>query len=91
MGLLPWGALVEVGRVMTFGAKKYAPGNWTKVSDARARYFDALHRHLAAWAQGERLDPEFGLHHLAHASCCLLFLLAFELGTDGTPKPGGNQ
>ena len=35
----------------------------------------ACHRHLQAWWSGERLDKESGLPHLAHAVCCLLFLM----------------
>jgi len=34
-------------------------------------------RHLTAWWAGEDLDPESGLHHLAHAACCLMFLLEY--------------
>ncbi len=77
--LLPWEPLREVVRVRGFGAKKYAPDNWTKVQNPRARYEDALERHLVACRLGERLDPESGLNHLAHAGCCLLFLLWFDI------------
>jgi hypothetical protein len=78
--LLPWGAVREVVRVLTFGAAKYArTHNWIHVPDARERYFAALHRHLDAWWAGEAVDPESKLHHLAHAGCCLCFLLAFEV------------
>ena len=76
--LLPFGPVSEVVDVLTFGAAKYAPDNWQKVPDARARYFAAALRHLTAWWNGERADPETGLSHLAHASCCLLFLLWFD-------------
>lgn len=78
--LLPAGALAAVVGVLEFGARKYAPDNWRLVPDARRRYFDAAQRHLWAWWQGERLDPESGCHHLAHAACCVLFLLALEEG-----------
>lgn len=82
-GLLPWRALGSVVDVLTYGAKKYAPHNWQKVPEARERYEDALERHLVAWRLGENVDPESGLPHLAHAACCLLFLLAFELHPEG--------
>lgn len=72
-------ALQEYVRVLTHGAKKYAPGNWRKVPDARQRYFAALMRHVFAWWTGESTDPDSGLHHLAHAMCCLTFLLEPEL------------
>ncbi len=78
--LLPMLGLGAVIDVLTFGAKKYAPDNWQIVPKARERYTDALLRHVFAWMAGETNDPESGLHHLAHAGCCVLFLLHFELG-----------
>ena len=73
-GLLPPYALEETVKVLTFGAQKYERNNWIHVEDAPRRYFDALQRHLSAWKKGEQVDPESGLHHLAHAMCCLMFL-----------------
>jgi hypothetical protein len=66
-------------RVLEFGAKKYGAENWREVPDARRRYYDAADRHLRAWWEGEALDPDTGESHLAHAACCLLFLLGFEV------------
>lgn len=76
--LVPFAAARAVVRVLAFGARKYAPNNWRRVENARDRYFSAALRHLVAWHQGERVDPESGLPHLAHAACCVLFLLAPE-------------
>lgn len=78
--LVPFKAMTEVVDVLTYGAKKYAPDNWKKVPDARRRYIDAGFRHFVAYASGEKLDPETGKSHLAHAMCCMLFLLAFDKG-----------
>lgn len=78
LGLLPPLALEAVGRVLTFGARKYAPENWRKVPDAKARYLDATLRHVVSYMKGERMDPETGESHLAHAACCLLFLLELD-------------
>lgn len=72
-------SLEQVAKVLTFGAKKYADDNWRLVSDAKKRYNAALHRHLNSYYQGEKIDQETGLSHLAHAQCCLTFLLEFEL------------
>ena len=77
--LIPPSSLREIAQVLTFGANKYAPGNWMHLKNARERYSDALLRHVYAWMDGETLDPESGLHHLAHAGCCILFLLYFEI------------
>lgn len=76
--LLPFKALKEVVDVLTYGAKKYAPDNWKKVPDARQRYIDAGFRHFTAYAGGEKNDSETGMSHLAHATCCMLFLMSFD-------------
>jgi hypothetical protein len=73
-GLLPPKALEETVKVLTFGAQKYERDNWKKVPDSKRRYFDALQRHVWAWKNGEQIDAESGIHHLAHAMCCLMFL-----------------
>ena len=75
MSLLPKGVLNAVIRVLEFGASKYAESNWQTVPDARRRYYDAMHRHIDAWWQGEKKDSETGESHLAHAICCGMFLM----------------
>jgi len=77
--LLPPKAVIEVGKVLTFGAAKYDPENWKKVPDLQNRYTSAALRHIFAHMDGEELDPETKLSHLAHAMCCLLFKLEVEL------------
>jgi len=72
-------ALLEIGRVLTFGAQKYADHNWQKVPDGQLRYNAAGIRHDLAHALGEVNDPESGLNHLAHKACCVLFELELEL------------
>jgi hypothetical protein len=79
--LLPVGALLEVAEVMTFGAQKYGADNWQNVTPRR-RYYGAALRHLFARARGEVDDPESGFPHLAHAACCVLFMLSGEIGHD---------
>lgn len=78
-GLIPPLAMREMVRVLTFGAQKYERDNWKKVPDSKRRYFDALERHVWAWKTGEQLDPESGIHHLAHAMCCLFFLYEHDV------------
>lgn len=75
-------ALEEVSRVLTFGSIKYEDHNWKYVSRAHQRYLAAGMRHELAVAMGEPRDPESGLHHLAHAACCLLFRLELALGKE---------
>lgn len=76
--LLPWRATSLVVSVLTYGARKYAPENWRKVSKPEDRYFSAAIRHLTEWRAGQKIDPESGLPHLAHAACSLLFILDIE-------------
>lgn len=70
-------AIEEEAKVMAFGLKKYGAHNWRKGMEW-SRCIDAGLRHLLAFADGEDLDPETGLSHLAHARCCLAFLLDYE-------------
>jgi hypothetical protein len=76
--LVPPHALDAIARVLEIGARKYAPDNWRFVEGRRWRYFAAAMRHMWAWQRGEAVDPETGEHHLAHAACCVLFLLDEE-------------
>lgn len=62
----------DVARVLSFGAKKYAAHNWRQ-GIAQSRLLGAALRHIFTYLKGEDLDPETGLSHLAHASCCLMF------------------
>ena len=74
--LMPWEQAEEVVRVLMYGANKYPQAdNWKRVPDAKRRYIDAMHRHLIAVDQGEKLDDESGCHHMAHAICCALFYM----------------
>lgn len=77
--LIPPQPLSDVNRVLEFGAKKYGANNWQKVDNAQERYFNAAMRHLLAWQSGELLDDESGLPHLAHAQCCLMFMMHFDV------------
>jgi hypothetical protein len=59
-------ALTEVGKVATYGAKKYTDGGWKVVPDGFRRYVGAGLRHLFKHIGGEVTDPESGQLHLAH-------------------------
>jgi len=72
--LTPWAALEEVVKVLTYGAKKYSRDNWQHVTPFKERYLAAALRHIVAYARGETIDPESGLHHLAHAATSLCYL-----------------
>lgn len=78
LDLLPADALTEISRVLTFGAQKYDARNWEK-GIHYGRVYGALLRHLFKFWRGEEYDDETGISHLAHAGCCILFLLSFQL------------
>jgi hypothetical protein len=80
--LVPPGPMEEVVEVLSYGANKYSPDNWQHVDDPDTRYFNAAMRHIWAWRQGEKYDEESHKSHLAHAVCCLLFMLAFDENED---------
>lgn len=92
MDLLPPVALEQVAKVLTFGADKYDDHNWRK-GFKYSRLIGAALRHIFSFSRGENLDPETGLPHLAHAACCILFLIDHTLlgyGVDDrytAPKP----
>lgn len=73
MDLVPWKAVRASAEVMGYGRDKYEAHNWRK-GLAASRLSAAALRHLTAWISGEDLDPESGLSHLSHASCCVLML-----------------
>lgn len=72
--LLPFEALDEIAKVLTFGEQKYAAGNWSNGIELR-RLISATYRHLGQFNSGEDIDPESGISHLAHAGCNILFAL----------------
>jgi len=76
--LLPIKQVETVVKVLQKGSIKYSDDNWQKVDNFENRYYDAMMRHLTSWKNGERLDPETKLPHLAHAICNGLFLMWFD-------------
>jgi hypothetical protein len=82
LSMLPFESIIEVCRVMDYGAIKYDKHNWRKGMNW-TRLSSAVLRHLFAWISGEDKDPETGITHLAHAACGLLFLISYEKGQVG--------
>lgn len=76
-GLIPSKPLWEVARVYGYGAEKYANRNWEKGYDWGLSY-DAMMRHLNQFWQGEYLDDESELPHLAHAVFHCLALMQYS-------------
>lgn len=72
--LLPLAGLRAIAEVLTHGAEKYAPHNWRQGIEFH-RLIRAALGHIMAFNEGEDIDPESGLLHLAEAGCNILFLL----------------
>jgi len=77
--LIPVLPLAEIAKVFTYGTMKYDDNNWRK-GMKWGRIYGALERHAEKWIQGEQLDIESGLHHLAHAAwqCIVLYEYSFS-------------
>jgi hypothetical protein len=67
MSLVPVEALEHISLVYAHGAEKYARENWRKGYEWHLSY-DALQRHLMRFWDGEDVDHDSGLLHLAHAA-----------------------
>lgn len=78
MSLIPQLAQVEVAKVFTYGAEKYAEYNFSKGA-RNTTYCDAALRHINKYLRGQDLDDESNLNHLAHAISCLMMLLDNDL------------
>lgn len=82
--LIPAAALMHLAELYGKGAEKYEDRNWER----GYRYglsFGAMQRHLWAFWNGEYIDPESGLPHLAHAAWHCMTLMQFSeehIGTD---------
>lgn len=73
MSTVPCPVLFELGAAMSEG-QKYGRHNYRVIGVRASVYYDAAWRHIAAWWEGEDLDPDSGLPHLAKAMACLAIL-----------------
>ena len=72
----------------TEGALKYGRYNWRIAGVRSSIYHGAARRHLAKYWNGESVDPQTGVPHLASVmACCAILLDAGECGkvTDDRP------
>ena len=78
LGLVPPHAMEQTAWVHKLGADKYGPWNWRETGVCASTYVNAILRHLNAWRDGEDLDPESGISHLAHVACSANILMDAE-------------
>jgi hypothetical protein len=71
MSLVPETAIALASLAHLAGALSYGKWNWRKAGVRASIYLDALKRHIAKWENGQELDSDSGLPHLAHALACL--------------------
>jgi hypothetical protein len=90
---IPCGPLFQIGGALLSGACKYGAHNWRVVGVRSDVYYDAAMRHMMQWWEGEDVDKESGMSHLAHAAACCVILLdaaAQDKLTDNRPPKGNN-
>lgn len=80
--LIPLECLPHVGRVLKHGARKYDAHNWRK-GMKWSRLFNSTLRHLYDWWRGQDQDPETGEYHLAHVLANVMFLLSYQINSNG--------
>lgn len=66
--------MAEVAVGMLEGALKYGRSNYRVIGVRASVYYDAARRHIDAWWEGEDIDPDSGLSHLAKAMASLMVL-----------------
>jgi hypothetical protein len=67
--------LAQLGLAMLEGGGKYGAHNYREAGVRASVYYDALWRHMGAYWEGQDVDPDSGLHHVAKAMGCLHVLL----------------
>lgn len=80
-------ALEAVAEVATYGANKYTDDGWECVESGVKRYADARYRHQLRRHQGETVDQESRLRHLAHEAWNVLAELELTLRQESIDEP----
>lgn len=92
--VLPCNVLLEQGLALLEGGCKYGTHNW-RVAGVRASvYYDAAMGHLMDWWEGQDLDPDSGLSHVAKAIASLIVLrdaMMREMWNDDRPPTNGRM
>lgn len=71
---IPAEVIAEIGLGMMEGARKYGRHNYRVVGVRASVYYDATLRHIMAWWEGEDIDPDSGMSHIAKAITSLVVL-----------------
>ena len=92
MQLVPPAASIAIAKGLEEGSEKYAPWNWRNDPVEVMTYVGAALRHIAAWVEGEEMDPDSdkGKTHLDGAIASLAILIdarAHGSAIDNRPPP----
>jgi Domain of unknown function (DUF5664) len=79
LSCVPMNVVAEMGLGMLEGAAKYGRHNYRGVGVRTSVYFDAAMRHLISFWEGEDIDPDSGVHHVAKALVTLAVLRDSQL------------
>jgi hypothetical protein len=91
VSLVPPTAILQQARALAVGAAKYGRANWRDYPVQRVVYLEAALRHIYADLDGETIDPETNVPHIAHAAAGLDVLMDAEANgmvVDNRPKTG---
>lgn len=72
--VIPAPVIGELGLALMEGALKYGRHNYREAGVRASVYYDAAFRHLSAWWEGQDIDPDSGLSHVAKAMASLTVL-----------------
>lgn len=68
--------ILEMTKVLEFGAKKYASLNYAK-GMKYSRVINSFRRHILKMISGEVNDDESGISHVGHIMCNYMFILTY--------------
>jgi len=88
--LVPSSGIAMTAMAFVEGALKYGKYNW-RIAGVRASiYLDAMLRHIDKFNNGEDVDPETGVAHLASVCACAMIImdarLCGKLNDDRPPR-----
>ena len=81
--------LIEIGKALEFGQKKYNEqvGETPNYLKGRGFYYTRLIastlRHFTSWCSGVQIDNESGINHLILAAVNIMFLFTYDISNNG--------
>lgn len=74
LSVVPMTVIIETALAMLEGALKYGRHNYRGAPVKASIYYDAAHRHIISWWEGEDTDPDSELSHITKAIASLVVL-----------------